>query len=144
MEDLYKYLEMKNDSTPDSQDKKPDCYEEDRINFRIVSIEGYVGLVVPNSEQLKNRLLYKYLNYYSLDTPMVEDIEQHKLLNNSDGSELILIGKDVVSPITMSLSAILDRNKKYRISTILYVTVKEIEDVLSFSDRYLLCIPERR
>ena len=75
---------------------------------------------------------------------MVEDIEQHKLLNNSDGSELILIGKDVVSPMTMSLSAILDRNKKYRISTILYVTVKEIEDVLSFSDRYLLCIPERR
>lgn len=120
-------------------DMKPSCYKEDSITFRVVSIEGFTGLVVPNNIRLKNELTFKYLTAYSLDKPMIEDIEQHVLFDNHEGAELILVGKDIIQPMMLVLSPLFNQRRKYAISTILTITVGGVSDLLMYADKVILC-----
>lgn len=120
-------------------DMKPSCYKEDSITFRVVSIEGFTGLVVPNNIQLKNELTFKYLTAYSLDKPMIEDIEQHVLFDNHEGTELILVGKNIIQPMMLVLSPLFNQRIKYAISTISTITVGGVSDLLLYANKVILC-----
>ena len=124
---------------PDMMDIKPSCYVESEITFRVVSVDGNVGIVVTNNYQLKHELMFKYLDVYSLDKPMVEDIEQHSLYDNNTGIQLLLVRRHSISSPMFSLSPLLKQKTEYGISTITTITVKRVSDLLKYVDRVVLC-----